>query len=204
LSEEQTFRIGACATLLQHFVLPLLARTQNRPADTRPITEVVDDAEIESRLHELTLDFGVVITSTLSRPLRLVGLGAWQLQVWSPRMLAAKLSAKTGSIKGRLPFALPLRELAGLDLESFVNYEPRLVCDSFLEAKVALEQENLATILPDFLGPREDHRFVRLKVPKLERIRHRFHLAWNPRLLRLNPHAVRWRDFLSEHLAQGV
>ena len=33
---------------------------------------------------------------------------------------------------------------------------------------------------------------------------YRYHLAWNPRLLRLNPHATRQRDFLLASLAKGV
>jgi DNA-binding transcriptional LysR family regulator len=165
--------------------------------------EVADDAEIESRLQELTLDFGLVVTSTLSRPLRSMNLGAWRLHVWIPGKLVAAGGGVKQKPEARLPFALPLRELAGFDLEPFVNLEPRLVCDSFVEARVALEQGNLATVLPDFLKPSEKAgQFRKLNLPRLDGVQHRFHLAWNPRLLRLNPHAGRSRDYLAKHLTR--
>jgi len=42
-----------------------------------------------------------------------------------------------------------------------------------------------------------------LCIPELERRKCQFQLAWNPRLLRLNPHAIRQRDFLIRRLGPG-
>src|SRR5260370_42150259 len=58
LAEEQTFRIGASATFIRQFLLPVLSRSPK--AGATYATEVVNDSEIERRLHDLTLDFGVV------------------------------------------------------------------------------------------------------------------------------------------------
>jgi hypothetical protein len=46
--------------------------------------------------------------------------------------------------------------------------------------------------------------FVRAAVPELGSRVYHYYLAWNPRLLRLNPHASRRRDFLAEALARKM
>jgi len=43
-----------------------------------------------------------------------------------------------------------------------------------------------------------------VRFPALESNRFQYHLAWNPRLLRLNPHASRRRDFLLDSLAKRM
>ena len=60
----------------------------------------------------------------------------------------------------------------------------------------------MAALLPDFLvpGPPAD-AFLRVNVPAVEASSFQHRLAWTPRLLRLNPHASRCRDFLIESLA---
>lgn len=58
LVEEQSYRIGTSGTYIQRFLLPSLA--QARKINTTFCTETVRDDEIERRLHDLTLDFGVV------------------------------------------------------------------------------------------------------------------------------------------------
>jgi hypothetical protein len=77
-----------------------------------------------------------------------------------------------------------------------------LVCGSFLEAKAALQREGLATVLPDFLVPEPvAEKFFRVRFSPSDAGEYQYRLAWNPRLLRLNPHAGRRRDFLIDSLA---
>jgi hypothetical protein len=47
--------------------------------------ECATDDEIERALQELTLDFGVVTRTAISRPLQLKPLGSWRLNLWVPR-----------------------------------------------------------------------------------------------------------------------
>ncbi len=202
LAAEQQFRIGASATFIRHFLLPVLARRSRQRAGARYVTEALSDEEIERRLHDLTLDFGVVAREALSRPLQTQALGAWPLELWVPRALrlgAAK--AAQAFAQEQLPLAIARKELEGLAAPTLLDYEACLVCDSFLEAGTALESGEVAALLPAFLAPgRGAERYVRVPLP--EHVTHaiRFHIAWNPRLLRLNPPAARRRDWLVEAL----
>ena len=71
----------------------------------------------------------------------------------------------------------------------------------FLSARAAMENAHLAAVLPDFLASAESARlFWMTDIPQVGSERVLFHLAWNPRLIRLNPHVARTRDFLIESL----
>jgi hypothetical protein len=102
----------------------------------------------------------------------------------------------------RLPLALAAQELDAFRVGPLKDYEACLVCDSFLEAKAAIESESLATFLPDFLIPDQSSKtFFRVSVATYT---FQYWFAWNPRLLRLNPHAARRRDFLLDRLSKRM
>lgn len=202
LAEEQTFRIGASATYLRLFLLPLLS-SPARKDNTRYVTEVAGDQEIERRLHDLTLDFGVVGNSPLSRPLQTTALVAWKLRLWVSKNLRLSQAGAIAALeRRRLPLALASKEIEPLGALALPDCEPRLVCDSFLDALAAMEGQRIAGLLPDFLAlmaPR--NAFVQVSLPKVDALTFHFHLAWNPRLLRLNPHAIRQREWLASSLS---
>ena len=204
LAEGQTYRVGASPTFITLFLLPILAEPRSVQSGIRFAVEAVLGDEVERRLHDLTLDFGVVTRSTVSRPLQLKELGAWRLKFWVPKTLCKTArQAERAFAEKRLPIAWPASELPRSEFSVLEDYEPSVNCTSFLEAKVALEGKGLAAFLPDFLplGTTAD-RCVPLKVPAVDSTPFHYRLAWNPRLLRLNPHARRRRDALVESLAQ--
>jgi DNA-binding transcriptional LysR family regulator len=205
LAEEQTFRIGACATFIRQFLLPVLSGPSMPKARRTYAVEAVANDESERRLHDLTLDFGVVESAVLSRPLQTRALGQWKLQLWVPKgMRLGEAKAAQAFEARRLPLVLA-RELDGLGVAPGPRHNACLVCDSFLEAKAALEGGQVAGLLPDFLAPaRTMKSFVRINIPKLDAQVFQFYLAWNPRLLRLNPHATRRRDWLAEALTRQM
>ena len=122
--------------------------------------------------------------------------------------IAPKTLCKTARQAGRafadkrLPIVWPAGELPQSEFKALEDYEPALTCTNFLEARVALEEKGLAAFLPDFipLGKAAD-RCLNVKIPAVELGRFHYRLVWNPRLLRLNPHARRRRDTLVEALA---
>jgi DNA-binding transcriptional LysR family regulator len=204
LAEGQTYRVGAGPTFITSFLLPILADPLSVQSGIRFAVEAVIGDEVERRLHDLTLDFGVVTRSTVSRPLQLKDLGVWRLKFWVPKTLYRTASqAERAFADKRLPIIWPAGELPRSEFSVLEDYEPALTCASFLEARVALEEKGLAAFLPDFLplGATAD-RCLNLKLPATDACRYKFHLAWNPRLLRLNPHARRRRDVLVDALAQ--
>jgi DNA-binding transcriptional LysR family regulator len=204
LTEEQTFSIGASATIVREFLLPALSGPSLREPVATYAAEVVGDGEIERRLHDLTLDFGIVSNAALSRPLQTKPLGTWNLELWMPKTLDSSGAAEAFS-QQQLPLAVARAELDGLDAPALAAYPARLICDSFVSAKIALEQQQLGALLPGFLAPGEaSDSFVRVRASSLDSLAFQFHLAWNPRLLRLNPHAARTRDWLAEALGRRM
>jgi len=203
LAEEQSFRIGASATFIRQFLLPVVSDLTAIGKATRYAVETVSDAAIEQRLHDLTLDFGVTTAETISRPLQLKDLGAWRLKLWAPRSLYSNEKAAATAFKlHQLPLAVAETELPAEIRTLLADHPPRLVCGTFVEVITAMEKHALAAVLPDFLSTAvNSRRYLAVRIPALESARFHFHLAWNPRLLRLNPPAVRRRDFLFTTLA---
>jgi DNA-binding transcriptional LysR family regulator len=169
LAEEQTFRIGASATFIRQFLLPIVAEKSSHSNDAAYATEVVSDEEIEHRLHDLTLDFGVVGNAALSRPLQTKLVGDWKLELWMPkRMRLSQAKAAEAFEKQQLRLVLAQQELDGLDAIS-KTYQPHLTCDSFLDVLTGMEGEEMAALLPDFLAQTMDSkRVVRIPILKLE------------------------------------
>ncbi len=198
-AERQAFRIGASATFIQELLLPALASPTLRKSPVQFATEVSSDETTEQRLQELTLDFGILGHDTPGRPLKTSPLGTWQLQLWAPQ--AQKRNAARAYAAGKLPLVLADKELAGLNLWP---QEPpaRLRCDSFLAARAAMVSLSAAGLLPSFLPPPQG--MTRVPLPSLDKQSHTYHLAWNPRLLRLNPQAETYLHQLRDSLTNAM
>jgi DNA-binding transcriptional LysR family regulator len=200
LAEEQTFRIGASATFIRHFLVSALSGKCAESSGVRYATEVVAGEEIERRLHTLSLDFGVVATPGLSRPLQTKPLRRWKLELWVPKALGLTETKAAEGFKNRtLPIVLARGELDDLGLLPAAEYEAKVESCSFIDAMVAVQQQQLAVVVPDFLAPAKSS-LMRVRVSELDSRSFQFYLAWNPRLLRLNPHVIRTRDWLVEVL----
>ncbi len=196
LAEQQTFRIGASATVNQHLLLPVLADAVSLGSGPRFVIETLESNEIERRLHDLTLDFGVAAIDTLSRPLQLQELGTWWLRLWVP---AKEFRTERAALKALEQSLLPLAVAHEVPEEArWMQYRSpaHLSCDSFLDAAVALSRGGVGAFLPDFLRPEETSRVLRVDLPVGGRMVFAYGLAWNPRLMRLNVHAGRTRDSL--------
>jgi len=203
LAGEQTFRIGASATFVGKFLLPVISLACTGQGAAAYAIETAADEEIERRLHDLTLDFGVTSDRDLSRPLQSRLLLKWKLQLWVPKAMGlSQASAERALKERRLPLVLARKELGETTGLREAEYEAQLACESFLEAAAAAGNQRLAVFLPDFLTPEKASRFVCVRLSDIEGKRFGYRLAWNPRLLRLNPHTVRRRDWLAEALSR--
>jgi DNA-binding transcriptional LysR family regulator len=201
LSADQTFRIGASATVIHCFLLPVLAGLRESRPRARYQVETVSEEEMERRLHDLTLDFAITTASTLSRPLQLIELGRARLVLWVPKALHKTEKLALQAFKaGRLEVVAPTREPHSHQMPAFRGVEPRLVCENFLQARTGLEGQGTAALLPGFLAPKEPRAYLKLASPALDGAVLTYRLAWNPRLIRLNPQMARRRDLLAGSL----
>jgi hypothetical protein len=101
--------------------------------------------------------------------------------------------------------ALPERELSAAEFQTLKNYSPSLVCSNFLEAEAVVRAKTSAALLPDFFpSDQVSDAILRVRIPEIDAKEFCFRLAWNPRLLRLNPHAARIRDSLGDSLAAAM
>ena len=203
LSEDQTFRIAGSTTLVQQILAPVLSALPTTMSN-RFFLEPAADDEIERRLHDLTLDFGIVTRPALSRPLQLKEIGKAKLVCLVPRRLEPTRPAAIKAFRNKaLPLALATGELTGPLIDGLVGIEPNFTADSFLSALIALESQRFGTILPDFLAANLK-RFWQFPIPNNSAAKMTFQFAWNPRLLRLNPRVSRTRDFLISALTEKL
>lgn len=204
LTEGQSYRIGASPTFIASFLLPVLAEPRLIRSGIRYSSESVPEDDIERRLHDLTLDFGIVSRAALSRPLQLATLGDWRLRLWIPKTLCrTRRQAERAFVEKSLPLAWAAAELPHAEGAFLEGWEPYLFCTSFIEARIALEQAGLAAFLPNFLSPSSNvDRCLNLQIPAVDSLQLHYRLAWNPRLLRLNPNAGRRKDALVQSLTQ--
>lgn len=201
LAEEQIFRIGASATFIQKFLAPVLSDVgQSR---IRYVLEVAGPDEIEGRLHDLTLDFGITTSSVLSRPLQTSKVGQWRLKLCIPKKLHRDPRGALKALReGSLRLVVAVAELDEHIKGIFKEDAPHMICDSFTTALTAVLEGEVAAILPDFLSSSlERTGFLEIDIPESQKHISHYWLAWNPRLLRLNPHVERTRGFLVRSLA---
>jgi DNA-binding transcriptional LysR family regulator len=203
LTEEQSFRVGAGATFIETLLLPALAAAKTLKAGPAYELVVCADDEIERRLHDLRLDFGIVTRSALSRPLQSASLGSWRLILWVPRALHKNpVSALQAFTRKQIPLALASVEMDPAEIEGLAGCEAMLRCENFLQARAALEGQAVAAVLPDFVKVEPAKLFLKIALPSDGTSAGNYHLAWNPRLLRLNPKAGRRRDWLQDTLGK--
>ena len=127
LAEGQTYRIGASPTFISVFLLPVLAEPRCVQSGIRFAVEAVLGDEVERRLHDLTLDFGVVTRAAVSRPLQLKELGTWRLKFWVPKTLCKTASqAERAFADKRLPIVWPAGELPQSEFSASGGLRTRL------------------------------------------------------------------------------
>lgn len=201
-ADEQAFSVAASPAVVRTFLSPLLASACTGQASPRYRVEICSDDAIESRLHDLTLEFGVVTRTPLSRPLQTKILGRHAMVLWLPRRLCRDARSGLAEAKAcRLPLAVATEMPQA---ESLAEHRPRFIGDSFDELRAALQTRAFAALLPDFLSPDSPQDFFRVASPWSHLRNVSYLLAWNPRLLRLNPQALRVREFLADGLSRAL
>jgi DNA-binding transcriptional LysR family regulator len=205
-AQPVSFSIGAGESLLQWLVLPQIAALapQLRGVDVR--VQNLRTAEITNRLHDLSLDFGLVRREAVSPPLKCVFLGKMEYALFHPTSRFAKAPDVRRVIE-TLPLALQCSD--GVFTRQFWSWveknglkvSVKIECDAFPQAARALLSGQCAAILPkiarvDLPGD----AFRGIDVPFLNNQPRQVCLAWNPRTIRLRTEA----QDLATRLTEGL
>lgn len=204
-AEEQTVRVGASATVIQHLISSIVAARFKAKDSPRFALEGCSDEEIERRLHDLTLSFGVV-RAAVSRPLQTALLGEVRVRWWVPGgAYQNPRAARKALVDQHFPSAC-VREWPDAEASRADETEAAVVCDSFIDAFSFLREGTAAVPLPGFMDAEASG--VQAICADENAGAYGLHLAWNPRSLRLNPSLVKLRDFMvtrcSDSLRQRI
>ena len=206
LGQPLSFSIGAGDSLVQWLVLPRLARLHDSLRNVSLRVQNLQTAEITNRLHDLSLDFGIVRRDAVSAPLAASPLGKMEYALFCPRSLSAG-PPDLRRVCGSLPFAMQsgdgvfTRQFRAWTEKSRLRISTGIECDSFPQASRALCSGGFATVLPKIARcdlPAES--FWEIDVPALNKKPRAVCLAWNPRTIRLRSAAAEVAEQLKEAL----
>ena len=202
------FSIGAGDSLVQWLVLPRLAALQNNLRDVSLRVENLRTSEITNRLHDLSLDFGLVRRDAVSEPLAAFPLGKMEFALFCPKTVSASGTRPDHrKVFESIPLAMQsgdgifMRQFRDWAASKNLNVSIKLECDSFPQACRALCSGHFATVLPKLARcdlPKDG--FWELDVPFLNKKPRQICLAWNPRTLRLRSEAVEIASLFKEAL----
>ena len=199
-----SFSIGAGDSLLHWLLLPRLA-TLRTEVNLRLLN--LRTAEITNRLHDLSLDFGIVRRDAVSPPLKCAPLGRMEYALFCPRSCFAK-APDMQRVFEMLPLAMQssdgsfTRQVRDWAEKNGVNIRVKIECDAFPQASRAVQTGQCAAILPkiarvDLPGD----TFWEIDMPVLNKKPRQVCLAWNPRTTRLRSEAHELSTRLAQVLA---
>ncbi len=202
-AQPVSFSIGAGDSLLQWLVLPRLAALRT---EVNLCVLNLRTAEITNRLHDLSLDFGLVRREAVSAPLKCAPLGKMEYALFCPRSRFDKVPDVRRAIE-TLPLAMQsgdgvfTRQFRDWAEKNGVNVRVKIECDAFPQASRTVQSGQCAAILPKIArGDLPGDAFWELDVPFLNKKPRQVCLAWNPRTIRLRSEAQE----LATHLAAAL
>ncbi|WP_414663457.1 LysR family transcriptional regulator [Horticoccus sp. 23ND18S-11] len=206
--DSVAFTIGAGDSLIQWLVIPQLGRLVESFPGTRFETTNLRTREIVQQLTDGRLDFGIIRKSALAPGLKSVSIGIVRYVALVPDCLVRGRKAPTlREVLGELPLATQttdgqftsgLRELA----KTFgVTLAPALACQSFPQTMAAVRSGRFCAIVPELAVRDLPAKSVqRITGEPLRLLAREAMLAWNPRLVRVRPHASKLAGALQEAL----
>lgn len=209
-AEKTAFSIGAGDSLIQWLVIPRLGRVIDQFPDIRFATENLRTNEIVQQLTDCRLDFGIIRKSAVAPGLKCVSLGLIQYVAIAPKTLWGKRRGLTlRQFLTELPiaaqttdgqFAGRLREIAQ---EFGSKFAPALASQSFPQTVAAIKSGRFAAIVPELaLAEFPANSVKQVDDPAIALLAREAMLAWNPRLVRVRPHADRLAQSLPAVLKQ--
>lgn len=197
--ESVAFTIGAGDSLIQWLVIPQLGELVRTFPQTRFVTVNLRTNDIVQQIVDGRIDFGIVRKNASAPGLKSASLGIVSYAAVAPEALVRRRKNFTlREMLAELPFATQttdgqfrsgLREIAK---SLRVNLTPALSCQSFPQTMAAVGSGRFAAIVP-VLALRElgNVAVQRISDPLLRTLDREAMLAWNPRLVRVRPNALK-------------
>lgn len=205
-AENVVFTIGAGDSLIQWLVIPRLARVVASFPGTCFATTNLRTNEIVQQLTEGRLDFGIVRKNAMAPGLKAVSLGVVRYVALVPEALWSKRK-KPGLVEflTELPRATQTTDgqftsgLRALAKECGVVLSPALSCQSFPQTMAAVRSGQFAAIVPEMAATDIPAGLAyEIHDPRFEVLEREAMLAWNPRLVRVRPNAMKLASKLHE------
>lgn len=208
-SELVDYKVAAGDSIIQWLVIPRLGDVLAKSGGLRFTTLNLRTNDIVQQLADGRVDFGIIRRDALADGLKSASLGQWHYKLVTPTaLLGTKAKATAGDILGRIPQAAQttdgqfsrrvqtMMEKLGLDTR------PVLSCQSFPQTLAAVRSERFGAILPELaVADLPKSRFAQTGGAPLRELSRELLLAWNPRLTRVRPTAVKLTGLLAKAFA---
>jgi DNA-binding transcriptional LysR family regulator len=185
--------IGAGDSLIQWLILPKLAAIEVRLPLARHTFLNLTNAEINHRLHEGLIDFGIMRKGEVTKPLGSAPLGPMAFSLFVPRDMQVAFKVNSFSeIIGKLPLAILegegrfRQELSAIARKRKLRLNIKVECSSFPLVARALGSGTLAGILPCMAADElRKLGLVEISTKALLVFEREVCLAWNPRRIQV-------------------
>ena len=200
--EPVDIRIAAGNSVMEWYLIPLLAKLGKALADTRVQLCDVRTAETVRALTEHTADIGVVRVSAVTAPLKCSFAAELGYRLFVPR----KLEAHAQNLSA-LPLALSLggefqQRTMELAEKAKIALNIRWRCASFTEAARLIEHGVCAAILPEIAADYIRGNAIQVELPWLKSYRRRLAFAWHQRVAEARPAVAKLLELLKPSAKQ--
>ncbi|MBI3878592.1 MAG: LysR family transcriptional regulator [Verrucomicrobia bacterium] len=201
----QRITIAAGDSLMRWLVLPRLKSLRGRLANVSFVFLNLQSDDILRRIHEGTVDFGLVRDTGTFPTLRRAPLGTLSHALFTASKAGTRetfekvlMNQPLATLEGEGVFR---RELARALSAAGLRARVQLECSSFSLVAAAAQNGDVAAILPDISATElPPEHFRRISSPVLKSLDRKIAFVWNDRTLRLRACLGKTKDFLQGQL----
>ncbi len=197
--ERQNFHVASGDSLIHWLVIPKIGILAKTLPDVRFTSLSLRTNEIVQQMFDARVDFGVIRKNAVVPGLKFIPLGTLAYVAVVPlALVSCKSPPAFSEVFKNYPHAMQTTEgqftkkLLEIALSQDHAFRPALSCESFPQTVAAVKSGSFAAIVPELairdlpIGSFHTISDVSLKTLKRELV-----LAWNPRVIKVRPHAVR-------------
>lgn len=197
--ERAQFTIAAGDSLVHWLVIPRLGSMLKRMQDVRFTTLNLRTDEIVQQITEARIDFGLIRRDALPPGMKYASLGTLSYVAVIPKVLFSnKRMPEFAEMFTKLPLAMQvtdgqfsrlLNRIASAEVKSF---RPAISCQSFPQTLAAVRSGQFAAIIPELAANELPSGSIhKIAAPELKRLQRDIVLVWNPRVIKVRPHAAK-------------